>query len=914
MDEEGTVKVNTAAIKSGFNKTFDFFKQKKVITTIIILLFLVLLISSSTMRLQNLPLLKDSTTGEYIPLALDPFYFLRLAETIIEQGGLPEVDVMRYPSAKIGFADEILPQALVLLFKIGKIFDKDVTIQFIDVISPVIFFILGLIAFFFLIYVLTNSKMTALISSAFLAFIPTYLHRTLAGFADHESIGIFVFFLALLSYGLALKFLNLKEESKRNLIKTILWGLLVGFLSALTIATWTGVSKFVFMIIPLSFGLFWLIKVQDTENLDGKLLKNFLIFYMVWFFSSILFGLIFGFNFSSLLSIVFLGINSLLNGAVLLFLLIDFSMIKLRNHKIFNLKEKLKKYRVLFSVLATAFLGAIFLSLYGKNIFSLIPNLIDGLLYPFGTSRVGLTVAENKQPFLNDWIGQTGKIFFWLFFGGLITLGIKIARKIKQNEKAIFFGIVWVIFISGILFSRISPSSAFDGVNFISKLFYIGSIILFFGYLTYVYFKVRINIRPELIILFSWMFFMLISARGAIRLFFVITPFVCFSAGFFIVNLFNSVKKTKDDLLKMLLGIIIILVVIGALFSFNNFVKATSVQAEFTGPSANLQWQKAMSWVRENTPNGSIFVHWWDYGHWVTYLGERPVVTDGGHGVGYWDHLIGRYLLTTPEPETALSFMKSHNVSYLLIDPSDIGKYPAYSSIGSDETGNDRFSQINIMVSNPQQTTETKDGTIRIYQVGSLLDGDIVYELEGNQIFLPAGRAALGGILLETKQEENELTFKQPAGAFIYNQKQTDIPIRYLYFNNEFKDFGNGLNAIVYIIPIVQQSNQGIQIDNLGAGIYLSPKNMNSLFAQLYLLNDPLGQYPTIKLAHSEPDSAIGLLNKQGTNLNEFVYFNGIRGPMKIWKVDYPSNILEKEEFLRTSGDYAEFDDLVFLR
>jgi len=256
--------------------------------------------------------------------------------------------------------------------------------------------------------------------------------------------------------------------------------------------------------------------------------------------------------------------------------------------------------------------------------------------------------------------------------------------------------------------------------------------------------------------------------------------------------------------------------------------------------------------------------------------------------------------------------MKSHDVSYLLIDPSDIGKYPAYSSIGSDETGNDRFSQINIMVANPQQTTETKEGTVRIYQVGSFLDGDIVYELEGNQIFLPSGRAALGGILLETKQEENEITFKQPAGAFVYNQKQTDIPIRYLYFNNEFKDFGTGLNAVVYIIPLVQQSNQGIQIDNLGAGIYLSPKNMESLFAQLYLLNDPLGQYPTIKLAHSEPDPTIELLNNQGANLNEFVYFNGIRGPMKVWKVDYPSNILEREEFLRTSGDFAEFDDLKF--
>ena len=77
------IKINTAGIKSGFGKTLGFLKQKKVINIIIIVLFLALLIGGSWVRLQNLDLLKDSTTGKYIPLALDPFYFLRLAETIV---------------------------------------------------------------------------------------------------------------------------------------------------------------------------------------------------------------------------------------------------------------------------------------------------------------------------------------------------------------------------------------------------------------------------------------------------------------------------------------------------------------------------------------------------------------------------------------------------------------------------------------------------------------------------------------------------------------------------------------------------------------------------------------------------------------------------------------------------------------
>jgi len=60
-----------------FKKVINFFKQKKVQNVLIIILLLGILIFSSYIRVQNLPLLKDSTTGEYIPLALDPFYELQ---------------------------------------------------------------------------------------------------------------------------------------------------------------------------------------------------------------------------------------------------------------------------------------------------------------------------------------------------------------------------------------------------------------------------------------------------------------------------------------------------------------------------------------------------------------------------------------------------------------------------------------------------------------------------------------------------------------------------------------------------------------------------------------------------------------------------------------------------------------------
>ncbi|RLG10675.1 hypothetical protein DRN73_07250, partial [Candidatus Pacearchaeota archaeon] len=661
-------KNNIIKIKKGFSKTFDFFKQKKLLSLIAVILFLIILIGGIWVRTQNLPLLKDSTSGKNIPLALDPFYFLRIAETMIQQGHLPSVDIMRYPALHAGFSQEILPRVLVFMHKFMNLFGN-FSIGYVDVIYPVIFFALGLTAFFFLIYFLTKSKTIALISAGFLSFIPSYLYRTMAGFADHEAIGMFSVFLVLLAFGFALKFLDKKNKS---LIKAIGFGLLIGFLTTFSIVSWGGGAVFVYQIIPLSFLIFWIINYKEKD----KFMFNSLIFYLTWNIFSILSGLIFKYNLLSIFTRYYLSSYGLIGLGILGFIILDY-LLSLEKIKI------KQEFRQLYSLILIIIFGVIGLFLIGKSPFELIASIWGKLIHPFGLGRVSLTVAENAQPYLTDWINQTGKILFWFFYFGSLFIGFEISKSIRGRLSKISFSLLWILMISGILFSRISSNSAFNGVNFISQAFYVLAVLLFVYYAVKIYIKKEIKIKPELIIIASWMISTLISGRSAIRVFFAITPFVCFSAGFFVVKLYDYYKESKDDLLKMILGVGLILILLFGLLAFNSMVKGVSQTSKYTGPSANLQWQRAMAWVRNNTAKGSIFVHWWDYGYWVEYLGKRASLTDGGHYNAYWDHLVGRYLLTTPYPETALSFMKAQNVSYLLIDPTDIGKYPAYSSIGS---------------------------------------------------------------------------------------------------------------------------------------------------------------------------------------------------------------------------------------
>ncbi len=79
-------------------------------------------------------------------------------------------------------------------------------------------------------------------------------------------------------------------------------------------------------------------------------------------------------------------------------------------------------------------------------------------------------------------------------------------------------------------------------------------------------------------------------------------------------------------------------------------------------------------------------------------------------------------------------------------------------------------------------------------------------------------------------------------------------------------------------------------------------------------MEDALGNYDGLELAHSEADPAVASLRMQGGDLGEFVYYQGFRGPIKIWEVLENENIIVREEFVRKVGEWGEFDDLELVK
>jgi asparagine N-glycosylation enzyme membrane subunit Stt3 len=936
----------------------------------IILLLITLLSITVIVRTSNIDELKDITTEDWtLGPDLDPFLYLRHANEIAN-GTLQNPDMMR--AAPLGAENyayaNLMPWGIFLLQRMVSVF-APISMTYAAIIIPVIFFCISLLGFFLFVYTLSrfkfskkHSSIIALFASVIYSIIPSMVARTVAGVPEIESLGMVWFWFAFLFYVLAWK--------KDKINYKVGFGVLAGIFTELMAYTWGG-YRFIYMIIPLTAFIFFLFKKEEKNN------------YIV-FFSWIIPALILEFfRVGNVFSVLTRVSDTGFAFIVSLFFIVNLIL----NMK--AVKKKFEKIKIPSEFLSIIVVGLIaffsLLILKRELLFSLAYKIFEGFLYPWGRGRVGLTVAENRAPYLSEVLGEFGNLF-WLFAIGIVIAFYKTITHFKEAKEGSFkkgifpvftlisFAILFysgsvligenysqmadqidflilipiflsliggiyffisketnlslnfsfLFFILALIFSRISPQSTIlNGEATFSKILYFSGLIFIIAIIlsTYLlaYFKKNeriinwfkeIEFSHVLILVFS--FWAIVSMRGAVRLFFIISPMLILTAAFIIPEMYNSRKEIN----KKVFWVMIIILILAFAQIFTVYSAQAQGSAKGMAPSAyNQQWQNAMGWVRENTPKESIFVHWWDYGYWVQTIGERATMVDGGHQWEYWDHLVGRYILTSPNPESALSIMKTYNISYLLIDSSDIGKYSAFSKIGSDKDGEDRYSQIPTFVVDPAQTRETSNKTVKVYISGAIVDEDILYfsKEDSKEIFIPKETAYLVFVIMELEKTKEGTIMNQPKVGFIYNNQQIFIPVRYLYSQGKLTDYKEGINATISLIPKIGSSSA--DSDEMGAAMYLSPKVSKSVLAQIYLLNNSEGRYSNFELVHSESDLYVSYLKSVGLKAGEVVYVGGnIRGPIKIWKINPDEDILVNEELLKTSGEYASFDNLTFIK
>jgi dolichyl-diphosphooligosaccharide--protein glycosyltransferase len=60
-------------------------------------------------------------------------------------------------------------------------------------------------------------------------------------------------------------------------------------------------------------------------------------------------------------------------------------------------------------------------------------------------------------------------------------------------------------------------------------------------------------------------------------------------------------------------------------------------------------WPDAMQWVKENTPKDAVIAAWWDYGYWISTLGERKTLADNSTLLDWQIRKTASTLFSTPD-------------------------------------------------------------------------------------------------------------------------------------------------------------------------------------------------------------------------------------------------------------------------
>lgn len=76
-------------------------------------------------------------------------------------------------------------------------------------------------------------------------------------------------------------------------------------------------------------------------------------------------------------------------------------------------------------------------------------------------------------------------------------------------------------------------------------------------------------------------------------------------------------------------------------------------------------WVDAVDWIANNTPKDSVIASWWDYGYWITTLGNKTTLADNATINQTRIETIAKMLMS--EPETATQIAQDLKADYILV-------------------------------------------------------------------------------------------------------------------------------------------------------------------------------------------------------------------------------------------------------
>lgn len=134
----------------------------------------------------------------------------------------------------------------------------------------------------------------------------------------------------------------------------------------------------------------------------------------------------------------------------------------------------------------------------------------------------------------------------------------------------------------------------------------------------------------------------------------------------------KKIIRTKNRITKISYVVAIIaLLLIPTVFPANgNWISITKAPPTILNGGSNYNiatddWPAAMEWIKTNTPKDAVIASWWDYGYWITTLGERTSLAD--NATLFSDRIAKIAMMLLSPPDQGWEILQELDADYVLV-------------------------------------------------------------------------------------------------------------------------------------------------------------------------------------------------------------------------------------------------------
>ena len=718
---------------------------------------------------QNIP--EGQFTGT------DAYFYYWQAHLISEHGKLPQRDMHRWLPLGRDLGQTLNLYGYVLAYThkaVESLFPK-VSLYQVALYTPVVCFCIGLGILCFFLWRAFGTPFSCIVG-ILLATLPGSIERSTTGFSDRDAWCLMIGVLSVITY-----LVSLQTQHRR---KQLLWTFASGFSVFLGGLSWEGFGVFLSVIMFVEFWRF--LTSEKEEGFDRYVLWVCTFVPTLYLVSPVYRN---GYGFAKYVAAFMLVPPLLLLGMRLLrHLLLTRTPFadKLRP------QARTLAFGITLSSIAIA-LGYIFMQL----------DTFGTTTVPLSQNTLMKSVGELNNPSIEHWMIRYGSVFL------LGCLGVATAViRFWKIRGLLLAGPLTLFVLTAFYRSRLD---GLLGTGVGNLIFGVGIATCILGILTFAW---RKNFRPKneivYVAFYTWLLFWAALTRDAQRYDFFIGPalavfttdLILFLADFY----GTQIKKRMPQILLKT-------AITAALLAFIMFWSPVGGHAQRTLDAAtkmrraipgNSELTKTLHWIKDNLPGTAVVAGNWDYGSLINVIGGVKTIVDQDHYIQHWIYLYNRHVHCANTLQEALEFLKSHEVTHLILDAKDtLLNSDYYSSLGSNQDGDIRFTITPLHKQPPKamkyRAAPDSETSIPLKSIDFELVSEstlsIKAELQtGETIFLPAVAITnKGRVNVEAENEHGGILIvfdeaQHPTAAYYIPPIGWDSLAIRLYFRGDIPD------------------------------------------------------------------------------------------------------------------------------